>query len=177
VTGVTASNKVYDSTLTATLGGTAAVAPFAGDTVTVAGPGVGAFATKNVGTGIAVAATGFSLTGTNANDYTVVQPIGIKASILPVPVVLAATMTTQLESNTLSYEATTQPEALSLSPTIVVTVTSGPTQAARVDPFSLEFGNDVPVNVKMNIGTAGPRLEFANGGMYPPDIWLTWSDE
>ena len=30
VTGVTASDKVYDSTLTATLGGPAAVAPFAG---------------------------------------------------------------------------------------------------------------------------------------------------
>jgi len=142
------------------------------------GPGVGVFALKNVGTGIIVTATGFSLTGTNASDYTIVQPIGIKASILAAPVKLALIMTTQLESNSFSYHPPTQPEELSLSPTVLLTEYSRqPATVARADAFSIESGNDVPVNLKMNIGTVGPALEFINGGMYPSSIWMTWSDE
>jgi hypothetical protein len=49
VTGVTAVNRTYDSTAVATLGGTAAVTGFVGDTVSVSGTGAGAFANPNAG--------------------------------------------------------------------------------------------------------------------------------
>jgi filamentous hemagglutinin family protein len=81
VTGVTASNKVYDGTTAATLGGTATVAALGSDVVSVGGAGSGAFADKNVGTGKAVTITGYTLSGADAGNYTIVQPTGVTANI------------------------------------------------------------------------------------------------
>ena len=81
VTGVTASNRVYDATTVEALGGTAAVAALGSDVVTVSGTGAGAFATNTVGTAKAVTVTGYSLSGTDAANYTVVQPTGLSADI------------------------------------------------------------------------------------------------
>ena len=50
VTGVTAANRVYDGTVTATLGGTAWSPGIGLDAVTVTGTGSGSFATKHAGT-------------------------------------------------------------------------------------------------------------------------------
>src|SRR5205814_6627968 len=72
VSGLSASNKTYDATTTATLTGTAALQtaeapgagttsdgkPFTGDTVTVGGAPSGTFASKDVANGIAVMVTG-----------------------------------------------------------------------------------------------------------------------
>jgi hypothetical protein len=49
--------------------------------VNVTGTGSGAFADKNVGTGKAVTVTGFTLTGTDAGNYSVLQPTGLTANI------------------------------------------------------------------------------------------------
>jgi vacuolar-type H+-ATPase subunit F/Vma7 len=81
VSGVTASNKVYDATTTASLGGTASVSGLSGDSVSVAGTGAGSFTDKNVGSNKAVSVTGYSLVGTDAGNYTLVQPAGVTASI------------------------------------------------------------------------------------------------
>ena len=64
VTGVTANNKVYDSTTTATLStaGDNLVGVYGGDTVTLSNAGAtGTFASKNVANGITVAASGFTV--------------------------------------------------------------------------------------------------------------------
>ncbi|OWK41894.1 hypothetical protein FRUB_03972 [Fimbriiglobus ruber] len=86
VTGITAADKVYDGTTAATLNTTAAVLAgvLGGDAVTLnAGGAAGTFVTKDVGTGVAVMATGLTLGGIRAGDYTLTQP-ATTADITPV---------------------------------------------------------------------------------------------
>jgi hypothetical protein len=81
VTGLAASNKIYDSSLVATLTGTAAVSALTGDVVTLGGTAAGAFADKNVGTGKTVTVTGKTITGTDAGNYNLLQQAGLTANI------------------------------------------------------------------------------------------------
>ena len=81
ITGISASNKVYDSTRTATLNGSAGVTPLNADSVNVSGFGVGVFADKNVGSFKTVSVSGYALSGSDAANYFVVQPNGVTASI------------------------------------------------------------------------------------------------
>src|SRR4029077_10217811 len=77
VTGITANNKVYDGTTTATLNsGTAAlVGVVSGDTVTLnTGSATGAFADKTVANGKTVTVAGLTITGTDAANYSLTQP-------------------------------------------------------------------------------------------------------
>ena len=90
ITGVTASNKVYDTGATAVLTGGTLVGVANGDTVTVAA-GSGTFASTNAGTW-AVTASGYSLSGANAGNYVLsAQPAVANATILPKPLTLSAT--------------------------------------------------------------------------------------
>jgi hypothetical protein len=87
VSGVTASNKVYDSNLGATLnvGAATLVGVQDGDSVTLnTGTALGTFASKDVGTGINVAVSGLSISGATvtAGDYTLTQPT-TSANITP----------------------------------------------------------------------------------------------
>ena len=84
VIGVTAQNKVYDGTLNATLTG-GSVTGVGSDAVSLVTTGAtGRFATKDVGIGKAVTASGYALTGADAGNYTLVQPTGLTANITPV---------------------------------------------------------------------------------------------
>jgi hypothetical protein len=77
VTGITANNKVYDSTTTATLNtGSAVLAGVAGgdDVQLVTTGAAGVFANKNVGTGKTVTISGLTLTGADAANYSLTQP-------------------------------------------------------------------------------------------------------
>ncbi len=89
VTGVTASNKVYDGTAAATLAGTAAVTPFGSDAVTLGGTGTATFANKNVGAGKLVAIGGYVLGGADAGNYDIVAPAGLRAAITPAPLTVS----------------------------------------------------------------------------------------
>ena len=81
ITGVTAGNKTYDGTLTATITGTPTlVGVVSGDTVGV-NIGSAQFVSKNVGTGIVVNFSGFTLNGADAGNYTVSQPGPTTANI------------------------------------------------------------------------------------------------
>ncbi|HTN94301.1 MAG TPA: YDG domain-containing protein [Gallionella sp.] len=81
VTGVTVANKVYDATTAATLVGTAKVTVLGSDVVTLGGSGSGVFANKNVGNGKIVTVTGYTISGADAGNYTLVQPTGLTANI------------------------------------------------------------------------------------------------
>jgi filamentous hemagglutinin family protein len=81
VTGITANNKTYDGTTTATLSGSASVAAFGADLVAVNGNASGNFADKNAGTGKAVAVSGYMLAGADAANYMLVQPADLTATI------------------------------------------------------------------------------------------------
>ncbi len=73
ISGVTAANKVYDATTNATINTTGATftGVLTGDHVTLVSlNATGSFANKNVGTGKTVTITGFTLSGTDAGNYT-----------------------------------------------------------------------------------------------------------
>jgi gliding motility-associated-like protein len=77
ISGVSTNNKVYNGTTVATLnnGSASIVGVMAGDVVTLISAGAtGIFTDKNVGTGKAVVTSGFTLSGTDAGNYTLTQP-------------------------------------------------------------------------------------------------------
>ena len=90
VTGISANDKVYDATLTATLAGTPTAAALLTDSVSVTGIPTASFADKNVSaSAIGVSVTGYTLSGTDAGNYEVVQPSGLSAFITPKALTLA----------------------------------------------------------------------------------------
>ncbi|GAB2562332.1 filamentous hemagglutinin N-terminal domain-containing protein [Dyella jejuensis] len=91
IAGVTANSKVYDATNAATLnlGGATLSGVIAGDNVTLSDSGASAtFGQSNVGNNLAVTATGFTLGGTAAGNYTISQPSGLTADITPAPLTI-----------------------------------------------------------------------------------------
>jgi formylglycine-generating enzyme required for sulfatase activity len=88
ITGLTVANKEYDGTTTATVSGTAVVSgTIDGDTVTVSA-GTIAFANKNVGTGKTITLSGWSLTGTDAGNYSLSAQSNATANITAKPVTI-----------------------------------------------------------------------------------------
>jgi len=81
VSGMTAGNKVYDQTATATMAG-GTLNSFSGDTVSI-DSSTANFANKNVGNGKAVTVTNVALSGAAATNYTVSLPTGVTANITP----------------------------------------------------------------------------------------------
>jgi filamentous hemagglutinin family protein len=84
VTGMTASDKVYDGSTVAVLSGGALYGVVNGESLNFTGTS-GAFDTKNAGSGKAVTVTGIALDdgGTGqAHNYTVSNPTGLTASIM-----------------------------------------------------------------------------------------------
>jgi mucin-19 len=99
VGNLTANNKVFDGTTTATLSGTPVlVGVLPGDVpnVTLGGTPVANFATSAIGTGIAVTVTGFTISGSAAGNYILVQPTGLTADITATP---APTITSSLTAS------------------------------------------------------------------------------
>jgi dienelactone hydrolase len=75
ITGLTGENKVYDGETSATASGTASLSGAVGDDeVILNGSALSNFVSANVGTGIAITTTGYTLTGTDAGNYTLTQP-------------------------------------------------------------------------------------------------------
>jgi filamentous hemagglutinin family protein len=97
ISGVSAMGKVYDATLAASLAYTnLALNGLVNGTDTanislVTSGAAGTFATKNVGNGIGVTASGFTLAGTGTGNYTLSQPTGLSANITPAPLSISIT--------------------------------------------------------------------------------------
>ncbi|MEO6977995.1 MAG: YDG domain-containing protein, partial [Mucilaginibacter sp.] len=92
VSGLTASNKMYDGTTAASLSGSGALSGvIAGDVVTLGGAGSATFASKNVGTAIAVTVSSYSVGGTDGGNYTLTQPSGLTANITVATLTITAT--------------------------------------------------------------------------------------
>jgi gliding motility-associated-like protein len=104
VSGVTANNKVYDGTYTAILntGSASLVGIFGTDVVTLLATGAtGTFASANVGTAIVVRTSGFTLGGTDSNNYTLTQP-ATTGNIMAIVLTVAG-----LKANSKVYDGTT----------------------------------------------------------------------
>ena len=116
VSGLTANSTIYNATTNASLSGTAGLlsaeapgagstadnTPYTGDTVSVNGSAVGIYASKDVGTGIAITVSGNTLSGAQASDYTLVQQTGLSANITPKTITVSG-----LTANSTIYNATT----------------------------------------------------------------------
>ena len=82
LSGLTANSKIYDGSTSTTLAGTPVLAGIVGsDVVNIAGTPSANFDNANVGTGKPVTVMGYTLAGTSAGNYTVVQPTGLQADI------------------------------------------------------------------------------------------------
>ena len=105
VTGVVATNKVYDTTTSDPLltSGVGLNGLVSGDSVILsATSGTGTFAQANVGTGITVTTSGFSISGAQAGNYTLAQPSGLTANITPAPLSIV-----KVTANDKVYDGTT----------------------------------------------------------------------
>jgi len=151
VTGITANNKVYDGTTTATLNtGSATLVGVIGlDNVTLNVVGAtGIFATDNVGVGITVTVAGLTLSGADAGKYTLIQPT-TTANITVRPITVTAV------TDTKAYDTTT-------SSTGVPTITSGSLAAGDTVTWTQTF--DTP-NVGTNkVLTPAGTVTDGNGG-------------
>ena len=88
VSGTTVVSKVYDGSTVAALAGGSLIGLFGADSVSLTQ--AGSFATKNIGTGIAVTAAD-SLSGSNAGDYVLVDPAGLTGNITPATLTVSGT--------------------------------------------------------------------------------------
>ncbi len=136
VNGLTANNKPFDGTTTATLSGTpilSGVIPGDVPNVILGGTPVANFATSAVGTGIAVTVTGYTISGSASGNYTLVQPTGLTADITAANIpaitsVLTANATYGVASTTYTITATGTPDsynATGLPAGLTVNTTNG----------------------------------------------------
>jgi len=105
VTGITASNKVYDGTTTASLVTSAAVlvGVIGTDVVTLdTGGATGTFASPDVGTGITVTIAGLTIAGAQASNYTLTQP-STTADLTPAPLTITANNASKTYGQTLTF--------------------------------------------------------------------------
>jgi len=90
---LSANNKVYDGTTVATISSNSVVLAGVvnGDTVGLSTNGYLAnFVSAGVGSGIGVAVSGLSLTGSSASNYTLIQPLARTANITPATLTVSA---------------------------------------------------------------------------------------
>lgn len=155
VQGVTVASKVYDGTTVATLAGGASVNVLPGDSVSLAGEVQARYADKNVGTGKAVQVAGYTLAGSDAGNYTLAQPQGVKGTITPRDIVLTGARVADKV-----YDATT-----------AATLVSGTFNAVPGDDVALG-GTPTANFIDKNVGQAktvfvtGYTLSGADAGNY-----------
>ena len=145
VTGVSASNKVYDRTTAAAVNaaGAALVGVFAGDTVNLnTGSATGTFATANAGPGITVTVAGLTISGSASGNYTLTQPT-TAADITRAPLTV-----TGVSASNKVYDRTTA-AALNLGSAALAGVISG-------DTVTLNTGGATGTFASANVGTGIP---------------------
>ena len=164
VTGISASDKIYDGTTMATLTGTPGtlMGVLNGDTVTLGGTAVGTFADPNVGTNKTVTVSGQTLGGPGAGNYTLTEST-TTASIT------GAGTTTALASSQ-------NPSSPGSNVTFTATVSSGAgTPAGNVVflansvPFctnALVGGMAAATNATLPSGTNTVAAQYADQGNY-----------
>lgn len=151
---VTANNKIYDGTTTATLGATSLPAAVVGDSVSVS-IGSALFGDKNVGAGKTITASGLALTGIDAGNYLLATTSATStANISPL------TVAANVMVNNKVYDGTT---------TASVGAASLPTAIAgdniNVNVGSASFG-DKNVGTGKTVTASGLALTGVDAGNY-----------
>jgi uncharacterized repeat protein (TIGR02543 family) len=153
ISGLTGVNKEFDGGVAGSITGTPTLVGVVGsDDVLLLGTPVFTFASANAANGITLTASGYTLTGTTAGNYTLTQPT-VTANITPKAARVAATNTTVAFGAPVTSGFTTSglisPDALgSASYTYTGTGTSTPPTAVGVYTVT-------PSNAVMSTGTIG----------------------
>jgi hypothetical protein len=161
VTGITAGNKVYDRTTTAALNTNSAtlVGVFNGDTVTLNAAGAtGTFASKDVGSGITVTVAGLTLSGAQAGDYSLTQPV-LTANITPAPLTITANSQSKvfgaaIPTLTLTYSGFVpgdSPASLTTQP--ILSTAATPTSPAGQYPIQVSGATSPDYAITFHSGT------------------------
>jgi trimeric autotransporter adhesin len=102
LSGLTALDKTYDGTTTASLTGIAVAEPLGADQVTVSGVPTAVFSSAHAGTAVPVTVANLSLSGADAGNYSVAAITGVSANINPAP------LTASVNAFTKVYDGSTQ---------------------------------------------------------------------
>jgi filamentous hemagglutinin family protein len=156
VSGISAANKTYDGTTSATLNGTAVVTALQGDTVSVTGTGLGTFVDKNAGTSKSVTVTGYTLGGSDANNYNLVEPTNVTAAIAKADLTLAG-----VSASNKTYDGTT---SATLTGTASVTALQGDT--VGVSGTGVGAFADKNVGASKSVTLSGYTLSGTDAGNY-----------
>jgi len=156
ISGLTASNKVYDTNTTATLGGTAAVTALSGDTVTVGGTASGVFADKNVANAKAITVSGNTISGSDAGNYVLAQQSGLTANITSASLTISG-----LTASNKVYDTNT---TATLGGTAAVTALSGDTVTVGGTASGV-FADKNVANAKA-ITVSGNTISGSDAGNY-----------
>ncbi len=154
------ATRTYDGTAAASLRGGRLVGVVSGEDVRV-DAGVGQFADKNVGTDKAVTASGFTLWGGDAGNYTLAQPSGLTGTITA----RQLSLTGQLVAGDKVYDGTTAASVDTGGLTLVNGV-SGDAVALDYTGATASFADkDVGAGKTVTLSTAG-TLTGADAGNY-----------
>jgi YDG domain/Secretion system C-terminal sorting domain len=151
ISGITASNKVYNGNSSATLTGTATLNGIINsDDVTLSGTPVSNFSNADAGNNKSVTVTGYTLSGTKSGNYSLTQPTGITANITK------ADQTITFNAITASIEVGGSAFSLGATATssLAISYTATPTGRITIDAN----GNATPVgggNVEITASQAG----------------------
>jgi|GEM_PF-4836961 len=160
VTGVTAVGRVYDATVRASLTGSPVVTTIsgAGDSPVVAGTALAVFGDANAAANKPVTVTGYSLSGTGASNYALVQPSGLTATITQATLTVIANADAKLVTradgtnfNGVSYAGFVGADtATVVGGTLVVARSNAATQAAGTYAGVLQASGLSAQNYAMN---------------------------
>jgi len=183
IEGVTAANKVYDGTTTAVLNTTNArmVGVIAPDIVTLSTVNAtGNFSDKNVGVDKSVVTSGFSISGVNAGNYTLMQP-SLKANITSKNLTVSG-----ITANNKTYDGTTTATLNTASGTLngvlgtdAVSLVSSGASGAFVDKNAGQNKNVTPSGLSIN-GTDAINYTLAQpvltGNILPRSLTIKAKD-
>ena len=168
---ISAENKVYDGSTTATLnvGSASLSGVVSGDSVSLDSSSYTAnFADDNVSTGITVTESGLGLSGAQASDYTLTQPTGLSANITP----KALTISSGVTAADKVYDGGTAASLDFDSPTLSGVVGSDDVSVDTSSSYTATF-DDANVNNDINVTVTGLGLNGSKAGDYTltqPDL-------
>ncbi len=173
VSGTSVASKVYDGTTTATLSSGSLVGVINSDTVTLTQ--AGAFGSKNAGTGLSVTAAD-TLGGTNAANYSLVQPTGLTADITPKSLTVNGTATS---AGSKVYDGTTTVTLAGLSLSGVI---GGDTVGISGSLASKDVANGIHLSTAVLTGSSAanysitsPNVTALTANVTPKSITVTAS--
>ncbi len=154
--GLSAANKVYDTTTLATIFGAATIVPLGNDAVSISGLATARFADKNVGTDKPVSVSGLTLSGADAGNYLLAPLPSLSADITRATLSLAG-----LSAANKVYDATTLATLFGTA-----TITALGNDVVSISGLAVGSFADQNVGTDKPVSVGGLTLTGADAGNY-----------